>query len=64
MFTVTIAFIRLKVYIILGVDDAESECGLDKGIDWDIVIQNDNDEQVFNTQVEQIEKHVNEMMNR
>ncbi|XP_060551937.1 phosphomevalonate kinase-like isoform X2 [Ruditapes philippinarum] len=47
-----------------GVDDAESECGLDTGIDWDIVIQNDNDEQVFNTQVEQIEKHVNKMMNR
>ena len=23
-----------------GVDDAESECGLDKGIDWDIVVHN------------------------
>ncbi|KAH9503235.1 hypothetical protein Btru_068517 [Bulinus truncatus] len=28
-----------------GIDDAESECGLDTGVDWDIVIYNNNSHQ-------------------
>ncbi|CAL1529701.1 unnamed protein product [Lymnaea stagnalis] len=28
-----------------GIDDAESECGLDVGVDWDIIIQNNGDQQ-------------------
>ncbi|XP_005106722.2 phosphomevalonate kinase [Aplysia californica] len=28
-----------------GVDDAESECGLDQGVDWDFVVTNNGDQQ-------------------
>ena len=54
----------LVIYLRLGIDDAESECGLDTGISWDIVVQNDDDKQVFNKQVEDIVACVNEIVNR
>ncbi|XP_053405447.1 phosphomevalonate kinase-like isoform X2 [Mercenaria mercenaria] len=47
-----------------GVDDAESECGLDTGVEWDFVVENDNNEQVFNIQVEQILNCVKKMLDR
>ena len=42
--------------ILAGIDDAESECGLDGDIEWDVVITNDaddNDDQL-NTEIDKI----------
>ena len=35
-----------------GVDDAESECGLDQVPHWDLIIENDGDEAALKTDVE------------
>ncbi|XP_020795451.1 phosphomevalonate kinase [Boleophthalmus pectinirostris] len=35
----------------VGVDDAESECGLDSGVDWDWIISNDGDPQDLEDQL-------------
>ncbi|XP_077989409.1 phosphomevalonate kinase-like [Glandiceps talaboti] len=37
-----------------GVDDAESECGLDEGIGWDVVIQNNNDSLLLDATLDDI----------
>nr|CAG4642123.1 EOG090X0FYC [Eurycercus lamellatus] len=37
-----------------GIDDAESECGLDHVIDWDFVIQNDGDESSLETDLRRL----------
>ena len=37
---------HVGVVFILGVDDAESECGLDCGVDWDVIIENNGDDSV------------------
>lgn len=35
-----------------GVDDAESECGLDQGVDFDWTIRNDGDVDLLDRQLE------------
>ena len=37
-----------------GIDDAESECGLDTGNEWDFMVQNDGDSQLLDTTVTNI----------
>lgn len=37
-----------------GVDDAESECGLDQGVTFDWVITNDGDEVALGEQLEEL----------
>ena len=37
-----------------GVDDAESECGLDDGIDWDILVCNNGDNDELNRTIERM----------
>lgn len=44
-------------------DDAESECGLDSGIEWDFIINNDCDD-VIHSQVEQLVTHVEKQLRR
>ncbi|ESO87613.1 hypothetical protein LOTGIDRAFT_179274 [Lottia gigantea] len=41
-----------------GVDDAESECGLDEGINWDYIINNNNDENLLNSTLKPLIQHV------
>ena len=41
----------------LGVDNAESECGLDSGVVWDVVIENNNNEEV-------LQKHITELLDK
>ncbi|XP_069796714.1 phosphomevalonate kinase isoform X2 [Narcine bancroftii] len=36
----------------LGVDDAESECGLDEGVHWDWILSNDGDPQELDRQLQ------------
>ena len=44
-----------------GVDDAESECGLDNGVTWDFIITNDNQADQLEADLQKlitfIEKH-------
>ncbi|ROL43069.1 Phosphomevalonate kinase [Anabarilius grahami] len=37
-----------------GVDDAESECGLDEGVEFDWIIRNDGDDDVLEKQLEEL----------
>jgi len=37
-----------------GVDDAESECGLDQVSDWDLIIHNDGDESILKSDVQSL----------
>lgn len=37
-----------------GVDDAESECGLDEGVKFDWIIRNDGDDDVLEKQLEEL----------
>ncbi|XP_063054618.1 phosphomevalonate kinase isoform X2 [Engraulis encrasicolus] len=37
-----------------GIDDAESECGLDQGVQFDWTISNDGDDDALNTQLTQL----------
>lgn len=37
-----------------GVDDAESECGLDEGVTFDWIIRNDGDDDVLEKQLEEL----------
>ncbi|XP_072214757.1 phosphomevalonate kinase isoform X2 [Excalfactoria chinensis] len=39
---------------VAGVDDAESECGLDQGVSFDWVITNDGDEAALASQLEDL----------
>ncbi|NXH10456.1 PMVK kinase, partial [Bucco capensis] len=43
---------RRNWLFVAGVDDAESECGLDQGVTFDWVITNDGDEQSLDEQLE------------
>lgn len=40
--------------VLPGVDDAESECGLDQGVAFDWVITNDGDEVALDEQLEML----------
>lgn len=40
--------------VLPGVDDAESECGLDQGVAFDWVITNDGDEVALGEQLEML----------
>lgn len=40
--------------VLLGVDDAESECGLDQGVAFDWVITNDGDKVALGEQLEML----------
>lgn len=48
----------LTSYSSPGVDDAESECGLDQGVAFDWVITNDGDEQSLVEQLETLLRSV------
>ena len=39
-------------------DDAESECGLDKGISWDVVIENNGDQNKLDQDLATLVKEV------
>ncbi|KAK6179776.1 hypothetical protein SNE40_012060 [Patella caerulea] len=41
-----------------GVDDAESECGLDENINWDYIIDNNGDEEQLNKSLKPIIEYV------
>ncbi|KAL4224667.1 hypothetical protein ACF0H5_015364 [Mactra antiquata] len=47
-----------------GVDDAESECGLDIGVTWDFIINNDNNNAIFESDLSQIIDYVNGVLPR
>jgi hypothetical protein len=38
--------LKLCAFFCEGVDDAVSECGLDSGVEWDFVIQNNMDQEL------------------
>jgi len=42
-----------------GVDDAESECDLDAGVSFDVVISNDGDDDSLTTQLTDLVNSVN-----
>lgn len=42
------------VYFFLGVDDAESECGLDNDIKWNFAISNNGDEEQLYSDINQL----------
>ncbi|KAK3607909.1 hypothetical protein CHS0354_036734 [Potamilus streckersoni] len=42
-----------------GIDDAESECGLDIGMDWDIVIYNNGDNRALENKLDLIVEDIN-----
>ncbi len=44
--------------MLIGVDDVESECGLDEGISWDYIINNNGDEQLLDEQLTTIAQNV------
>ena len=37
---------------VLGVDDVESECGLDEGVLFDVIVHNDNNEDQLKADIE------------
>ncbi|KAI8789641.1 phosphomevalonate kinase-like isoform X1 [Biomphalaria glabrata] len=41
-----------------GIDDAESECGLDSGCNWDIVIYNNNNQEKLEDSISKILKRI------
>ncbi|BFY97928.1 hypothetical protein BsWGS_00968 [Bradybaena similaris] len=41
-----------------GIDDAESECGLDSGVDWDVVIDNSGDQQQLEEAIQKLVEHI------
>ncbi|KAL7978095.1 hypothetical protein Chor_005082 [Crotalus horridus] len=45
---------RRKWVFVAGIDDAESECGLDQGVPFDWVITNDGDELSLEAQLEKL----------
>lgn len=45
---------RSNVVFCPGVDDAESECGLDEGVKFDWIIRNDGDDDVLEKQLEEL----------
>ncbi|XP_067395324.1 phosphomevalonate kinase [Emydura macquarii macquarii] len=49
---------RRKWVFVAGVDDAESECGLDQGVTFDWVITNDGDELSLDSQLEKLLRFV------
>ena len=48
--------LRLFYCLSTGVDDAESECGLDTGVNWDIMIYNNGNKEEVDNSVEKILK--------
>ncbi|XP_072166873.1 phosphomevalonate kinase-like [Diadema setosum] len=42
-----------------GVDDSETECGLDEGVEWDFIITNNGDEEELHRQLTQLENFIN-----
>ena len=44
----------LCIYIFLGVDDAESECGLDEGVHWNFIIHNNGNQEQFDTDIKRV----------
>jgi len=46
-----------------GIDDKETECGLDSYNDWDFVLQNDGSEQYLMIQLQPIIEQINERLN-
>ncbi|CAG5132913.1 unnamed protein product [Candidula unifasciata] len=41
-----------------GVDDAESECGLDSGVDWDVIINNNGDQKQLEDDIHKLLEHI------
>ena len=42
-----------------GIDDVESECGLDTGLEWDyVIVNNGNSSEEFNSTMEDICLHI------
>ena len=46
----------------LGVDDAVSECGLDSGVAFDIVIDNDNNQELLHSSIEKLITTINQRL--
>jgi len=42
-----------------GIDDAESECGLDQGVEWDFYIKNNGDDQLLQDDISKIINAIN-----
>ena len=47
------------MFVLTGVDDAESECGLDTGITWDITVNNNDEKDELETVIHHIIETVN-----
>lgn len=47
---------------ITGVDDAESECGLDEGIHWDYLIHNNGDQDLLDKDIDHLVTIVQEKL--
>ncbi|XP_029656750.1 uncharacterized protein LOC115230754 [Octopus sinensis] len=47
-----------QLFNFFGVDDSESECGLDEGVDWDFVISNDTESPDIDSLVRLIQSHL------
>ena len=45
-----------------GIDDAESECGLDTGVEWDFVIDNCGDDDKLNKDIQNIMQVIGPML--
>ncbi|XP_038074096.1 phosphomevalonate kinase-like [Patiria miniata] len=45
-----------------GVDDAESECGLDQGVTWDFIVSNNGNMAELEPQLAKIIDHIREML--
>jgi len=46
-----------------GIDDAESECDLDSGVKFDVVVDNSGDDETLTAQLQQLVHSVNARLN-
>ena len=51
------------MFVLTGVDDAESECGLDTGVTWDITVNNNDKNDELEAAIQHIIETVNLKMN-
>ena len=55
--------VTTNVFVLTGVDDAESECGLDTGVTWDITVNNSDEKDELEMAIQYIMETVHLKMN-
>ena len=50
----------MLLFLDTGVDDAESECDLDAGVNWDFTLHNNGDKDALDKELNSLIEHVNQ----